>query len=63
MATIGSRAAEWNSPRQKENILLQSGELVAASFIRAGATIKSQSLQKLDYPDIAACALHRSRVR
>jgi hypothetical protein len=47
----------------KENILLQSGELVAASFIRAGATIKSQSLQKLDYPDIAACALHRSRVR
>jgi hypothetical protein len=49
--------------RQKENVLLQSGELVAASFIHTGATKKSQSLQKLDYRDIAACAVHRRRVR
>jgi hypothetical protein len=55
--------AEWNCPRQKENVLLQSGELVAASFIHSGATKKSQSLQKLDYRDIAACAAHRRKVR
>jgi hypothetical protein len=55
--------AEWNRPRQKENVLLQSGELVAASFVRAGATKKSQSLQKLYYPDLAACAAHRHGVR
>jgi hypothetical protein len=48
MDTIGSRVAEWNCSWQKENVLLQSGELVAASFIHTGATIKSQSLQKLD---------------
>jgi hypothetical protein len=61
--TIGSRVAEWNRPRQKENVLLQSRELVAASFIHSGATKKSQSLQKLDYRDIAACAARRRKVR
>jgi hypothetical protein len=33
MDTIGSRVAEWNCSWQKENVLLQFGELVAASFI------------------------------
>jgi hypothetical protein len=57
------QVAEWNRPRQKENVLLQSRELVAASFIHSGATKKSQSPQKLDYRDIAACAAHRRKVR